>query len=93
MAPSATIDLGQLRAALHPLHAAPTSRGWNHDELTGLLPDGVSLREAAVLVGLVPRAEGWQVLLTRRTDALRHHAGQVSFRGGRIGFRQEGGGR
>jgi 8-oxo-dGTP pyrophosphatase MutT (NUDIX family) len=42
------------------------------------------LREAAVLVGLVPRVEGWQVLLTRRTDALRHHAGQVSFPGGRI---------
>ena len=30
------------------------------------------------------RIEGWQVLLTRRTDALRHHAGQVSFPGGRI---------
>ena len=42
------------------------------------------LREAAVLVGLVTREAGWQVLLTRRTDALRHHAGQVSFPGGRI---------
>ena len=42
------------------------------------------LLEAAVLVGLVPRLDGWQVLLTRRTDALRHHAGQVSFPGGRI---------
>lgn len=89
MAPSATIDpdLRQLRAALYslsdPLNAAPTGRGWNHDELAGLLPD-VPLREAAVLVGLVPRPEGWQVLLTRRTDALRHHAGQVSFPGGRI---------
>ena len=84
MANSATIDPGQLRAALYPLHAAPTSRGWNHAELAGLLPDEVPLHEAAVLVGLVPRPEGWQVLLTRRTDALRHHAGQVSFPGGRI---------
>jgi 8-oxo-dGTP pyrophosphatase MutT (NUDIX family) len=37
-----------------------------------------------VLVGLVPRERGVTVLLTRRTDALRHHAGQVSFPGGRI---------
>lgn len=40
--------------------------------------------EAAVLVGLVPRRDGTRVLLTRRTDDLRHHAGQVSFPGGRI---------
>lgn len=77
-------DLQRLRAALHPLDAPPCGAGWNRDELAGLLSDEVALREAAVLVGLVPRPEGWQVLLTRRTDALRHHAGQVSFPGGRI---------
>jgi 8-oxo-dGTP pyrophosphatase MutT (NUDIX family) len=38
---------------------------------------------AAVLVGLVPRADGLHVLLTRRTDHLRDHAGQISFPGGR----------
>jgi 8-oxo-dGTP pyrophosphatase MutT (NUDIX family) len=39
---------------------------------------------AAVLVPLVNRgADGLQVLLTRRTDHLRDHAGQVSFPGGR----------
>jgi 8-oxo-dGTP pyrophosphatase MutT (NUDIX family) len=74
----------RLRAALHPLDAPPAGLGWNHDDLGDLLPDGLPLREAAVLVGLVPRADAWQVLLTRRTDALRHHAGQVSFPGGRI---------
>ncbi|MGC8477996.1 MAG: NUDIX hydrolase [Acetobacteraceae bacterium] len=38
---------------------------------------------AAVLVGLRPGAEPG-VLLTRRTERLAHHAGQVSFPGGRI---------
>ena len=74
----------RLLAALHPLDAAPESDGWNLDDLTGLLPDDALHAQAAVLVGLVPRAEGVQVLLTRRTDGLRQHGGQVSFPGGRI---------
>ena len=77
------VDLMHLRAVLHPVDAPPSGPGWNHADLDGLLPDA-PLREAAVLVGLVTRIEGWQVLLTRRTDALRHHAGQVSFPGGRV---------
>lgn len=43
-----------------------------------------ALQDAAVLVGLVMHAEGPSVLLTRRTDHLTEHAGQVSFPGGRI---------
>jgi len=39
---------------------------------------------AAVLVGLVARPGGWEVLLTRRTDQLRDHPGQISFPGGRL---------
>jgi 8-oxo-dGTP pyrophosphatase MutT (NUDIX family) len=39
---------------------------------------------AAVLVGLVPRAEGPAILLTQRTAHLRDHAGQISLPGGRI---------
>jgi 8-oxo-dGTP pyrophosphatase MutT (NUDIX family) len=38
---------------------------------------------AAVLVPLVMRGSGLQVLLTRRTEHLRAHAGQISFPGGR----------
>ena len=38
---------------------------------------------AAVLVPLVDRPSGVSVLLTRRADHLRRHAGQVSFPGGR----------
>jgi len=77
-------DVRDLVAALHPLTSPPVGPGWNHADLIDLLPPATSLIEAAVLVGLVPRPDGTQVLLTRRTDGLRHHGGQVSFPGGRI---------
>lgn len=48
----------------------------------GLSPE--SLRPAAVLVPLVDRDQGMNVILTRRSEALRDHAGQISFPGGRI---------
>lgn len=41
------------------------------------------LTPASVLVPLVQRREGLNVLLTRRTEHLRDHAGQISFPGGR----------
>jgi 8-oxo-dGTP pyrophosphatase MutT (NUDIX family) len=75
--------LQRLQAALHPLAAIPPGTAWNLDEVADLLPAAASV-PAAVLVGLVPRGQDVQVLLTRRTDALRHHPGQVSFPGGRI---------
>lgn len=77
----ALIERERLLRALHPLHAAPRGPGWNHAEMADL---GSASAEAAVLAGLVPRADGTRVLLTRRSDGLRHHAGQVSFPGGRI---------
>ena len=73
----------RLLRALNPLAVAPAGQGWNHDELADLLPPGPPA-EAAVLAGLVPRAQGVQVLLTRRTETLRTHGGQVGFPGGRI---------
>lgn len=42
-----------------------------------------NLREAAVLVPILKRPEGYSVLLTRRAETLRNHKGQVSFPGGR----------
>lgn len=78
----------ELQAALHPLDAVPTGPGWNQEELAGLLPEGGALVDAAVLVPLVPRIDSdgpsLSVLLTRRTDGLRQHGGQVSFPGGRV---------
>ncbi|MEM8949117.1 MAG: CoA pyrophosphatase [Pseudomonadota bacterium] len=49
--------------------------------------DGVSEadgRPAAVLIGLVDRPGGTTVLLTKRTEHLKVHAGQICFPGGRI---------
>jgi 8-oxo-dGTP pyrophosphatase MutT (NUDIX family) len=75
--------LAQLRRALHPLDAPPRAGCWNDHELADLV-DTRALRDAAVLVGLVPRGDALHVLLTRRNDALRQHAGQVSFPGGGV---------
>jgi len=75
----------RLPRALHPLASPPSGEGWNKAQLIDFLPDGgANLSPAAVLIGLIPRAEGTQVLLTLRTEGLRHHGGQISFPGGRI---------
>ena len=79
----ADVAFERIRAALHPLASPPAGTCWNAGELEGLV-DVDHLRDAAVLVGLRPRDTGPTVLLTRRDDGLRNHAGQVSFPGGRI---------
>ena len=56
----------------------------------GRIFSGREPARAAVLVPLVQRAGGLQVLLTRRTDHLRDHAGQISFPGGRSELEDEG---
>lgn len=40
-------------------------------------------KPAAVLIPIVDRPSGMQVLLTERSQTLRHHPGQISFPGGR----------
>ncbi len=62
--------------------------GWSPELLGDGGRDGgeIDAREpaaAAVLVALVQREAGLQVLLTHRATALRDHAGQISFPGGR----------
>lgn len=63
------------RVSLGGLSAAETARHLH------LLPP--TLTPAAVLVPLMDRPDGLTVLLTQRSSHLRHHAGQVSFPGGR----------
>jgi 8-oxo-dGTP pyrophosphatase MutT (NUDIX family) len=82
---SADDKVSRLSRALPLPSAPPQGPGWNHADIADLLPEGGrNLRAAAVLVGLVDRGAGEQVLLTRRNEGLRHHAGQISFPGGRI---------
>jgi 8-oxo-dGTP pyrophosphatase MutT (NUDIX family) len=45
--------------------------------------DQPGLVRAAVLIPLFKKNGGYYVLLTRRTDKVRHHKGQISFPGGR----------
>ncbi|MGE6109001.1 CoA pyrophosphatase [Aeromonas sobria] len=46
-------------------------------------PSRPGLHPAAVLMPLVERADGLHLLLTERSRHLRHHAGEISFPGGR----------
>src|SRR3546814_5979679 len=80
-------DLGR---ALHPVARPPQGPAWNLAHLDDLIKPGTTPRPAAVLVPLVERGGSVQVVLTRRTDALRHHGGQVSFPGGGIESRDNG---
>lgn len=70
------------RAEAAPLARVPGSL--RHLEDMPELPADKSIVPAAVLVPLIDRPEGLTILLTRRTDHLSVHAGQISFPGGRL---------
>ena len=79
-------------AAVDPLRLTPlalrerfgTVGEWQPEIVGDTDLAGRHLHQASVLVPLVQRPEGLQVLLTQRTDHLRDHAGQISFPGGRF---------
>ena len=79
-------------AALHAQRLTPVSLrdrfasggSWQADIPGDTSPGTGTLWAASVLVPLVQRPEGLNVLLTQRTDHLRDHAGQISFPGGRV---------
>jgi 8-oxo-dGTP pyrophosphatase MutT (NUDIX family) len=77
--PAARLTLPAVRARLldPPGHWRPEFSG------DGARFNDTPPRPAAVLVALVDRPDGLHVLLTRRTEHLRDHAGQISFAGGR----------
>jgi 8-oxo-dGTP pyrophosphatase MutT (NUDIX family) len=85
--PAERLSLAALRARFARQAAlAPEQRdsfAQRRDDGIYLRP-GQPLRPAAVLVGLVGRDSGAQLLLTRRSERLSDHAGQISFPGGRV---------
>lgn len=78
----------RLRAALDPLESwdAAARAGRSDYDLNPDLrpPEDRVLRPAAVLVPIVARRDRATVLLTRRSDTLNSHTGQVAFPGGRL---------
>jgi len=77
------VDARRLGAeALRQRFAAPPA--WSPETIgDGRLFEGRERAAASVLVPLIERPGGLTVLLTRRNDHLRDHAGQISFPGGR----------
>ena len=59
----------------------PGSDNWPEDMKLALTE---SLKPAGVLIPVIERETGLTVLLTQRSAELKHHAGQISFPGGRM---------
>ena len=76
-----------LRTAEELVESKPAQPLTGDFDLNPMMLDWVdreqTLKAAAVLVPIVEREEP-TVLLTKRTDHLHHHAGQISFPGGRV---------
>jgi len=76
-----TLDQRLAAALARGRDAAPVLLTGDHRDLDDRPED--ALAPAAVLVAVTDRAEPG-VILTRRTETLRRHAGQVAFPGGRL---------
>lgn len=69
----------------------PSGAAWSSDELIGpvttssepMIPTFPDARNSAVLLVLADGPEGAEVLLTRRSQKMRSHKGEMSFPGGR----------
>ncbi len=53
-------------------------------DVQALLPKGRKLRSAAVLVPLLQREKGLNLILTKRASQMKHHPGQIAFPGGKV---------
>ncbi|WP_223421828.1 CoA pyrophosphatase [Tateyamaria pelophila] len=72
--------LALTRAALAQSGAASSDFDLNKDVV---LPPDRKLRPAAVLAPIIESARGFDLILTKRSSALKHHPGQIAFPGGK----------
>ncbi len=68
------------RAALGQTRVGSSDFDLNSDVI--LAPDR-KLREAAVLAPIIEGDDGFELILTKRSSALKHHPGQIAFPGGK----------
>lgn len=47
-------------------------------------PKSISLKPAGVLLPIIERDSGLQLILTKRSSTIKHHPGQIAFPGGRV---------
>lgn len=78
---SAGPTIADIRAALALPSSASSDFDLNPDIV---LPAGRKLRPAAVLVALIDGPQGLDLILTKRSSALKHHPGQVACPGGKV---------
>ncbi len=74
------ISIDRIKEALSA--DGPGSSDFDLNPDTALPPDRV-LKDAAVLIGLASGSDGPEVILTKRSSALKHHPGQIAFPGGK----------
>lgn len=72
--------LALTRAALARTGKASSDFDLNKDVV---LPPDRKLRPAAVLAPIIAGAAGYDLILTKRSSALKHHPGQIAFPGGK----------
>ena len=75
--------LALLESRLTSLDAIPLQPPYSDFELNAERPQGWALKEASVLVPLIARHTGLSLILTRRSQAMPTHSGQISFPGGK----------
>ena len=72
--------IAQMRLALSDIGAGTSDFDLNPDVV---LPQDRVLRPAGVLAAVIERPDGWHMILTKRSSALKHHPGQIAFPGGK----------
>ncbi len=73
-------SIARIRAALADTGLQTSDFDLNPETV---LPEGRPLRPAGVLAPIIQRQDGLHLLLTKRSSALKHHPGQISFPGGK----------